>query len=324
MRPPAQSQSALRDPLNYALGTETNVRIIRVLVAAEAPLGKAEVARRAGLNPSGVRRALRGLIELGIVEEIGTAGSQPVRLRPESRLSGTLRDLFHAELEQFTQLVESLRGLLASLNPPPRSAWIQGPVARGTDKPGDALVVGVLTSASSAADIREQMLSMLPEFVTDSDVQVVPRVWTAADVEAIPEMEAELDSVIVLVAPHPLQLLERDGERKDPAARRSHPQADRRALALARAIADRIEDDPDLIPLAARNLRHRRELASAREQHELDEWLELLEHRSAAQVRSVLVDPGERATRLRQSLPFLDVLTETEREEIVERVDHEA
>jgi hypothetical protein len=66
------------------------------------------------------------------------------------------------------------------------------------------------------------------------------------------------------------------------------------------------------------------EQASAQELPELNEWLELLEHKSVSQVRSLLLDPGERATRLRQSLPFLEVLTETERIELLQRVNDDA
>ena len=324
MRPPAKSQSALRNPLNEVLGTETNVRILRVLGAAEVPLGKAVLARQADLNPSGVRRALRTLIELGMVEEVGNTPRQPVRLRNRHPLSGALRDLFQAERARFDLLVESLREMIAHVQPPPRSAWVQGPVARGTDGPEDPVVVGVLTSARNAANAREQLLSMLPEFVSDPDVQVVLKTWTVADMDASTDLEEELDGVILLVAPHPLQLLDSRQVTRDVATGHSHALMDRRALALARAIADRITGDPELIPRAVSYLRRRMERTSAQELHDLSEWLDVLEHKSVTQIRSLLLEPGERATRLRQSLPFLEVLTETERKDILQRVSDDA
>ncbi len=324
MRPPAESQSALRNPLNEVLGTETNVRILRVLVAAEVPLGKSELARQASLNPSGVRRALRALIELGIVEEVGKTPRQPVRLRKEHALFGALRDLFQVERTRFELLVESLREMIAHVQPSPQSAWIQGPVARGTDATADPVVVGVLTSARYAATTREQLLSMLPEFVGDPDVQVVLKVWTLADMDASTDLEEELNGVILLVAPHPLQLLDSRQVTRDHAIRHSHELMDRRALALAGAIADRLTRDPELIPRAVIYLRRRMERASAQELRELTEWLDVLEHKSVTQVRSLLLDPGERATRLRQSLPFLEVLTETERQDILQRVNDDS
>ena len=320
MRPPAKSQSALRNPLNELLGTETNVRILRILGAAEVPLGKAVLARQADLNPSGVRRALRALIELGIVEEVGNTPRQPVRLRNRHSLSGALRDLFQAEHARFDLLVESLREMIAHVQPPPRSAWVQGPVAQGTDEPGAPVSVGILTSARGAASSREQLLSMLPEFVDDPDVQVVFKVWTLADMDASTDLEEEMDGAILLVAPHPLQLLDVRQVTGDVAIGHSHAHMDRRGLAFASAIADRITEDPELIPRAVTYLRRRMEQASAQELHELNEWLDVLEHKSVTVVRSLLLEPGERANRLRQSLPFLEVLTETERKDILQQV----
>jgi hypothetical protein len=314
----------MRNPLNDLLGTEAHVRILRVLATAVGPIGKAELARQAELNPSGVRRALRTLIELGIVEEVGKTPRPPVTLRKEHTLSGVLRDLFKAEREPFDRLVESLREMISHVQPPPRSAWVQGSVARSNDKPGDPVLVGILTSARNAASAREQLLSLLPQFVSDPDVQVVLKIWTLADMDASTDLEEELEGAILLVAPHPYELLSSRRVTGDAATGRSHVHMDRQALALARAIADRIPKDPELIPRAVTYLRRRMEQASARERPELNEWLALLEQKSVAQVRSLLLDPGERANRLRQSLPFLEVLTETERREILQRVSDEA
>ena len=158
---------------------------------------------------------------------------------------------------------------------------------------------------------------MLRELVLDPDVQIVPKIWTTADMGVSVDLEKELEGAIMLVAPHPLYLLDGRWEVGDVSAGRSHGQVDRRALALAHAIADRPPEDPELIPRAASYLRRRMERASDREKHDLSEWLHILEHKSASQVRRLLLEPGERATRLRQSLPFLEVLTETERNDIL-------
>lgn len=208
MRPPAESQSALRNPLNHVLGTESNVRIVRVLGATDIPLGRTDLARQTALNPSGVRRALKGLIELGIVEEVGKPPRPLVKLREKHPLSGALQELFQAERARFELLVDSLRKLISHLQPPPQSTWIQGPVARGTDEPGDLVVVGVLTSARHVASTREQLSSMLSDFVSDPDVQVVFKIWTLADMETSVDLEEELEGALLLVAPHPLQLLD--------------------------------------------------------------------------------------------------------------------
>ena len=56
--------------------------------------------------------------------------------------------------------------------------------------------------------------------------------------------------------------------------------------------------------------RYENEIPSA-----LEEWRLLLE-RPWAEVSAVITDPGERATRLRQSSPFSTILSSKERERI--------
>jgi len=319
MRPPAERQSSLRAPLNRVLGTEANVRILRVLCEAKTPLGKGEVARRAQLNPSGVRRALADLIACGVVENVGVPARQPVRMRKDHSLVSALGDLFQAERERVDGVLESLRQGVASLRPPPMSAWIQGAVARGCDGLHDPLVLGILTSATYAASHRSQLQSLMHELLSDPDVVVEPRVFTLADLESSATIAQDLENIVLLVAPHPLQLLEARRAELPALLRRSHLDRDRQSLELARAIAERIAADPGLIPRAVDRLKQRLAHASPGERHELKEWLDLLENRSAAQVGRLLVDHGERAARLRQSLPFLDVLSESERAELLAR-----
>ena len=77
-------------------------------------------------------------------------------------------------------------------------------------------------------------------------------------------------------------------------------------------IARKIEREPALLAIAHRNL----ERWSAQRRGEtppwLKEWRDVLKqpwHRVAA----LITDPGERATRLRQSSPFAGILTNAER-----------
>jgi hypothetical protein len=69
---------------------------------------------------------------------------------------------------------------------------------------------------------------MLPEFVDDPDVQVVFKVCTLADMEASTDLEEQMDGVILLVAPHPLQLLHSRQASRDAAIGHSHTLMDRR------------------------------------------------------------------------------------------------
>jgi hypothetical protein len=91
---------------------------------------------------------------------------------------------------------------------------------------------------------------------------------------------------------------------------------DLRSLALHAAIARKIERDPRLLAQARRNLDRWRK-ARGHEPHALAEWRAIL-GRPWREVAALLVDPGEHATRLRQSSPFAGVLTPAERRSIYE------
>lgn len=97
----------------------------------------------------------------------------------------------------------------------------------------------------------------------------------------------------------------------------THEEHDARARRLAVAIAAKLKADPGLAALAADRVRRRAKEASAGEQQELAEWARLLSTLSPARLRAFLVEDSERATRLRQSLPALQLLSSTEREAVL-------
>ena len=320
MRPPAQHQSALRAPLNYAFATETNVRILRVVTETETPLGKTEVARRAELNASGVRRAIEDLVDQGLLEPVGTGPRPSVRLRQSHPLAPSLRSLFEAERNRFEHLIDELRSAVERLQPPPHAAWIEGPVAENYDKPGDPLILGILASSRNVDGLADQLGQMLEQVSRQQEVLIEVRSRTAADLATASEHYlAELRGAIPILGPAPLSFAEREsgggayGRHRDP-----HTNVDRRMLKLARAIADRLGRDPSLVERAKKYIDKRLGRASAAERKELIEWKRLLESTSTAQLCKLLVDPGERATRLRQTLPFLDVLSKDERDQLLQ------
>ena len=49
------------------------------------------------------------------------------------------------------------------------------------------------------------------------------------------------------------------------------------------------------------------------------EWLDVIEQHSLEEVLSILVDPSEEGTRLRQATPFAGILSRTEREAIARK-----
>jgi hypothetical protein len=91
----------------------------------------------------------------------------------------------------------------------------------------------------------------------------------------------------------------------------THQQIDERSLALARAIAHKIDSDPSRAGLARAKATCQRWLAR-RPLPVFREWLEILQC-PWEDVRARLLDDSERGRRLRQSDPFCGILTPQER-----------
>jgi hypothetical protein len=103
---------------------------------------------------------------------------------------------------------------------------------------------------------------------------------------------------------------------------KTHEQIDQRSLALARAIVDIIDRDPHRGGLhRARSICRRwcRESPAPA----VVEWIQLVEQEWEA-IRPLLLDPGERGRRLRQSSPFCGILSPRERWDIYRRFLHES
>ena len=325
MRPILNRQSALRAPLNDILGTEANVRLLRALAATAAPMSPSRLAEATGLHLSGVARALATLEETGIVEFVGAGSRRPVTLRRAHPLASAIDALFVTERARFDRIIERLRNATRALVPPPAAIWLEGPVVDGSDRREDALVIGVLGTARDLDSVALALQDALDDVVLEQDLNLEVRGRTLADLSAASPGELQsLANVIPLLGAPPLAIVRgsesRPGTRARAVAERrmTHAELDARALAVARAIAERLKTDPSLVEQARAYVTSRLALASAGEQHELREWERILRTRSAPNLRRFLVDGGERATRLRQTMPFLAVLSAEEREGLAE------
>lgn len=325
MRPTSQRQSAFRSPLNRILGTEANVRLLRVLSKTSVPMSATELARRSSITLSGVSRALEALEETGIVEFIGAGSRRPVELRRNHPLAPALETLFAAEANRANGLYSRIRSATETLTPPPLSVWMEGPVASGTDRPGDALVIGVLTSARELDAVASILVSLLTPLEMEADITIEVRGHTRADLAVVSgSRRRELSEVIPILGPPPLALVADQGVANSASRRRapssvSHAVRDEQARALAAAVAAKLAEDPSLVARARDRIAHRLPHASPGEQQELQEWERILRTMPLPRLRRFLTDPGERATRLRQSLPFTGILTRGEREELLAR-----
>ncbi len=128
---------------------------------------------------------------------------------------------------------------------------------------------------------------------------------------------ATLDTVVLLGGVPSVALL----ERPRPAANRptlvSHDEHDARSRRLAVAIAAKIRRDPGLIAIAEDRVKRRVREASPRERRELPEWIRVLSTMSPARLQRFLLENSERAVRLRQTLPALNLLSPVERDAVL-------
>lgn len=100
-----------------------------------------------------------------------------------------------------------------------------------------------------------------------------------------------------------------------PAGALTHRILDARSLAMHCLAAAKIERDPRLLKRVKQILedwlaRYKGDVPLA-----LEEWKDILK-RSWPEISSLITDPGERATRMRQSSPFSSILSPAERNRI--------
>ena len=321
--PPPSHQSRLRAPLNEMLGTGANVRLLRVLTLAGMPLTAGELALRAGLGRTGVYPALAALETTGIIEYVGAGAQRQVRFRAEHPLSGAIENLFRAEGDRLDALVDQLRSVFHSL--PSRhvlSAWLDGTALtdRATPEPQlneDFLTCYVVAEAKALSDVIKEVQSQVPKVERRFDVNLDVIGMTRSEISTRLSPAAFREPVLLAGVP-PVALL-KDAETKSARQLRNrivHEYHDDSARRLAQAIALRLQRDPSRRDVARTHIRKRMRLASTQEQAELKEWLRLLSL-SPAMLQRFLLDPGPRATRLRQSLPALGLLTPRERDAVL-------
>jgi len=96
-----------------------------------------------------------------------------------------------------------------------------------------------------------------------------------------------------------------------------HPMTreDRRSLHLHRAIAERLQADPEAVLAQARRTLKRMRMRAASTSQPVREWAVLLD-RPVEALLEVLTDPSPWARELRHVTPFAGVLTAAERSEV--------
>lgn len=329
MRSVKQPQSALRYPLNAILGTEGNVRVLRVVLSSDTPIGVSELARQTRLQRAGVAKLCIRLEDLGVIEAVGRGSrNRQYRRHRRSQLASEIARLFQEERSRFDRLLDNVRQVVQSRSGV-RSAWIQGPVARETDSPEDPLIIGALVDPATMLDVRQRLGEALVGVQAIHDVTIELRPMTMADLHALEEPAlAELHDARPLSGPLPLDLLAAEREESPPGRGtrpgKTHATADARAKRLATLVAERLRADPSLAEEARRWVDRRLPAASPGERLELLEWKHILDTMSIPRLRRFLGSDTAHATRLRQSLPFLHALSAEDRHALFTEADGES
>jgi len=210
-------------------------------------------------------------------------------------------------------LLTALREAARTLKPAPTSVWVEGPVLSRVDRSDDPLICCVLSNPAVLAELTDRLSERMIPIERDADVTIEVRGMTRSDLLARSKAETASLRDAILLAGIPPESFRPDAVRSRARVIRSHEDHDVRARRLALAIALKLKRDPDLLHAAREQLRTRRRAASPSEQRELLEWTRILATMPPSRLQRFLAEPSERATRLRQTLPLLDILSPAER-----------
>jgi predicted nucleotidyltransferase len=189
MRPPSQSRSLLRQPLDAVLGTPAGVRVLRVLTLHRGALTPPDIARRAGLTPEAVRRTLERFVPLGIVK--GEGGLRPsYSANMDYPMVAALATSFDAEAERIDVLFKVIRTTAQQSRPQPLAVWLYGSVSRDADKPDSDVDIAVIGEHKYVGRQAERMRDALDSYSMKYLIQ--PSVITLTP-EAITGMIARND-----------------------------------------------------------------------------------------------------------------------------------
>jgi hypothetical protein len=316
MRLPRNRQDRFLQPLDEVLGTQANVRLLRVLALRRTSLTAGELARSAALGRTSIYPALRQLERAGIVEFVGAGAQRLVQLRDRHPLSRLLRELFRSESRRFETLTVALRDLLADLPHRLLSAWIDEPTDDAQSS--ETLSLYVVAHPEELEPTADYLNAHLAEVERKYDIHIAIQQLTRSELETLhAASSANLNAVALIAGVPPLALIDRSRPAANDSTFASHDEHDVRSRKLALAIAAKIKRDPGLIAMAEDHVKVRAKRASAQERRELAEWLRILSTMSPARLQRFLVENSERAIRLRQTLPALRLLSPAEREAVL-------
>lgn len=296
-------KSSVRYPLDYALGSEAQVRLLRVLLMhTSVPLSVSDSARLAGLTAAGARRALDRLRVAGFVRRVGSGHTPTYAIRDDAVGIRALTQAFEEEQTRYDRFLAALKDVVSI--PEVTAAWTEGlPVG-----PSDSVYVSAVAEVRAVSWIQDELRARLIGLERAFDIIVEVAVYTKADAPTPP-----LDAIMLwgLLPVHP-------ASKRPPA--KTHGAATERELNMSREIADIIRRDPTLVDRARRHVIRLLNEEQGMARSDILEWRQLLESYSPERIADLLGSESSRAERLRQSSPFFAVLSQSERDAILDRL----
>jgi len=314
--------STLRTPFDDILGSKGHIMILRQLSDAKNPMSHSELLDRTNLSRQGVYDVVRRLVENGIVMYVGSGKQQQVAIRKDFPLSNIISKLFEAEKKRFNDLIKRIQELIKNLEIQPKSAWIFGKIALGSDDYGDPIRIALLGDVKTVDEVTSEFKDLVYESDLEKrfDVTIDISGITLADITTV-----NVKDLIMLWGPDPQHYLESSKNDRD--GKRSHEDLDRQSLIDSKAWTELLKTYPEIIQRTISYLDERIPQISSGEKKELQEWKHILESMSLQRLKKFLGSDSERSTRLRQSLPFWPVLKDNERTKLEklksEQEDHE-
>jgi len=310
MRPTSTPDSYLRNPLDQILGYPGNIQLLRTLIDTGRGMSTTEIAERTGLSVPGVHKVISRLLEAGVAQREGSGRTSKVIIREDHPLSPILTELFQTEKKKSQNLFKNLKKCVEELEVKPKSVWIYGNVAKGTDDYGDPLQISIYGHAKNIDKLTESYKDRLINNYVERnyDVTIEVRGVTSA------EMDLMMDTKKIMIwGFDPSQLSSGQSERKEGSM--SHQELDARSLNDAGLWIDFLKKHPEVIERSKAYLKDKVQSERSGVRNELKEWYRLLKSMSFQRLKKFMQSDSERSTRLRQSLPFWPVLTESERKE---------
>ena len=312
MRPISIEQNSFRYPLNIILGAEAQIRLLRVLLTeVSGPISIVDAAERANLTPLGARKAMKKLTSAGIVRAIGGGRKQQYVISLNDILVQSVAALFTAEYDRFEHILASIRKCIEIVEPPPISAWIPS-LPSDSEHP---IRICILQDARNLRVTIQNLRILFQELEREVDMTIELIGYTKADTP-----QQEFGSLHLYGLPL-------NGDSKVETGRvskvLSHEMQDKRLAEICRIIGKIINEDRSIIERAEQHTKLILKGKSDSATGDIEEWRVILQKFSARRLVQFLSSEEDRAIRLRQSCPFLAVLSEKEKERVLKELGGE-